>query len=126
MSPRPLHIVSSARPAMQRAQMYRPNGFAPPRLQSTCGRGRAAPFRPAPARMAGDVTRDQFLSWWSLLMMRRCGSARAVAQRFGTTEQTGRNWIDGFACPTGLQVMRAAEWWPDDFASSARAMRRAA
>lgn len=120
MSSRPLHIVSSARPAMQRAQMSHPKAFGP-----VGGRGRVLPLRPMPERSAGDVTRKEFLAWWSGLMLRRCGSARAVAQLFGTTEQTGRNWIDGFACPTGLQVIRAQEWWPGDFTGAGATMRRA-
>ena len=116
MSPRPPHIVALARPALQRAQMSHPNGF---------GGAKVVPFRRS-GRVAGDVTRGEFLAWWSGLLLRRCGSARAVAQRFATTEQTGRNWIDGVACPTGLQVMRAQEWWPGDFAGAAVWMRRAA
>lgn len=123
MPSRTLHTVASARPAMVRAQMSRPNGFA--RLPSAGGRGRAVPLRGAVARAPGDVTKPEFLAWWSGLMLRRCGSARAVADQFKTTEQTGRNWIDGVACPTGLQVMRAMEWWRDDFAAAGPALRSA-
>jgi hypothetical protein len=64
---------------------------------------------------AGPVSRDAFLMFWSGLMLRRCGSAREVAYQFRRTEQTGRNWIDGFACPTGLDVARAYQMWPEDF-----------
>lgn len=121
MSPRPLHIVAQARPAMQRAQMSYPKAFAP-----LGGRGRAVPLRPAPNRVAGDVTRDEFLRFWSGLMLRKCGSAHAITKVFDCTEQTGRNWIDGFACPTGLAVMKAMEYWPDEFARAAARMRGAA
>ena len=84
-----LRLVS-AQPASQPGQMSRPNAFDAP-------------------------SRDAALRFWSGLMMRRCGDYRAVARQFDVTEQTGRNWIDGHAMPTGLAVMRAVEWWPEDF-----------
>lgn len=118
MSLRPLRNIAAARPAMQRAQMPRPKAFAP-----LGGRGRALPLRPV-SRVAGDLTRVEFLTWWSGLMLRRCGSAHEVTKRFDCTEQTGRNWIDGVACPTGLAVMRAFDLWPEDFASAAAWMAR--
>ena len=83
------HLVST-QPALPPVQKSRPNQFD------------------GPSRNAG-------LVFWSGLMMRRCGDYRAVARRFDCTEQTGRNWIDGHAMPTGLAVMRAVEWWPEDF-----------
>lgn len=121
MSPRPLRLVAHARPALQRGQMSRPNVLAK-RFAPADGRGRA-PLRPV-ARVAGDVSRPEFLAWWSGLMLRRCGSAHAVTKAFDCTEQTGRNWIDGVACPTGLAVMRAYDLWPDDFVNAAAWMAR--
>lgn len=121
MSSRPLHIVASARPALLRAQMSHSKAFAP-----VGGRGRVLPLRPVPNRSAGDLTRTEFLTWWSGLMLRRCWSAHEVTKRFDCTEQTGRNWIDGVACPTGLAVMRAFELWPEEFANAAAWMARSA
>lgn len=80
-------------------------------------------YRPQPVR---DIGRDEFLRWWSGLMLRKLGTAHAIARRFDCTEQTGRNWIDGFSCPTGLQVMRAHDWWPDEFGRATGWMRGAA
>ncbi|MGV8987791.1 MAG: hypothetical protein ACOH2H_16075 [Cypionkella sp.] len=104
--------------------MSHPKAFAPLRpLAERGGRGRV--YRVRPAALA-DLSRDDVLLFWSGLMLRQCGSAHAVAMRFDVTEQTGRNWIDGFACPTGLAVMRALEWWPEDFTGAGARMRRAA
>lgn len=80
----------------------------------------------APRPDLAEITRDGFLSWWSGLMLRQLGSAHAIAMQFDCTEQTGRNWIDGFSCPTGLQVMRALDWWPAEFAAAPARMGRAA
>lgn len=124
-SPRPLphrlqhlRVVASnpaARSALRGGQMSRPNGFGAhgfgPRLGT-----RAQP----------ELTRAAFLAWWSGLVLRRCGSAHDIAMRFNCTEQTGRNWMEGASCPTGLQVMRAQGWWPEDFGQAPARMRRAA
>lgn len=122
MSSRPLRSVASARSAIQRAQMSRHSPLAKT-FAPHGGRGRAQPLRVV-RRVAGDVTRVEFLAWWSGLMLRRCGSAHAVTKAFDCTEQTGRNWIDGVACPTGLAVMRAFDLWPEDFAGAAAFMAR--
>lgn len=120
MSSRPLRLVAS-NPALRRLQMSRPSAFGPSAFGSGTfapagGRGRSYVTRPEPRR---ELTRDQFLRWWSGLLLRKLGSARAVAQFFETTEQTGRNWIDGTACPTGLSVMRALRAWPQEFSVGA-------
>lgn len=78
-----------------------------------------------PRAIAPDLSRDDMARFWSGLMMRRCGTAAGVADFFACTEQTGRNWIDGFACPTGRAVMQAVLEWPEDF-GVAPALRRAA
>lgn len=118
MSLRPLRLASSALPAMRARQMSQPKTFVP-RLSS----GRILPFRPlAPP----ELSREDFLHWWSGLMLRKLGTARAIARKFDRTEQTGRNWIDAVACPTGLDVMRAMEFWPDEFAAAPSRMGRAA
>ena len=80
-------------------------------------------MRPVVAR---EVSRAEFVAFWSLLMMRRCGDYRGVAVRFDRTEQTGRNWLDGVACPTGYDVARAQLWWPEDFAALCCDLRRVA
>lgn len=82
-----------------------------PRLSAGCGKmscanGFCLPVQP---------DRAAFLRWWSALIIRRCGSAHDVARLFDVTEQTGRNWIDGVACPTGLAVVHAMALWPEDF-----------
>jgi transposase-like protein len=94
--------------------MSQPKAFVPLRLVQA---RRVAP-------VAREMDRADFLRWWSALMMRRLGTAHAIARRFDCTEQTGRNWLDGFSCPTGLQVMKAFEWWPEDFAGAAAWMQR--
>lgn len=130
MSSRPLLNVASAQSALQRAQMSHPNPLANALAKPFApqgGRGRSVPPRPVITRVPGDVGRDEFLRFWSGLLLRRCGSAREVAYIFRRTEQTGRNWIDGVACPTGLDVARALSLWPGDFAAfSGQAARRAA
>lgn len=91
-------------------QKSRPNGFAP-----VGGRGRGRRLR---GRVVLPVQpgRDAVLVWWSGLLMRHCGSAHDIARLFDVTEQTGRNWLDGAACPTGLAVLHAMLLWPEDFA----------
>lgn len=123
MSPRPRRLIASnptSRPAMRSGQMSHAKAFAPARRVDRSRRslGGSAP-RP-------DLTREAFLSWWSGLMLRQLGTAHQIAKRFDVTEQTGRNWIDGFSCPTGLQVMRAQDWWPEEFTLAPARIRRAA
>lgn len=89
------------------------------------GRGRGVAFRPA--RLAPvTLDRDGFLAWWSGLLMRRCGDVRGIVAVFACTEQTARNWLDGFACPGGAVVDLAARLWADDFAARAAGDRVAA
>ena len=126
MSSRPLRLSLpglSSRPAMRVGQMSQPKAFVPARVPD---RGRAYVRGALPNGARPDLTREAFLAWWSGLMLRRLGSAHAIARRFDVTEQTGRNWVDGFSCPTGLQVMRAQDWWPEDFAQATSRIRRAA
>lgn len=118
MSSRPLRLIAQ-NSATAGGKMYQAKGFAP-----AGGRGRSAGAGRSGPR--AELSRDGFLRWWSGLMLRKLGSARAIARRFDVTEQTGRNWVDGFSCPTGLQVMRAQGWWPEEFALAAPRMRRAA
>lgn len=117
MPSRSLHLASS-QPAMAGIQTSRPNAFAP-----TGGRGRLAPLRPVTRRVPGQVGREEFLAFWAGLMRRRCGSAREVAYTFRRTEQTGRNWLDGAACPTGWDVAKAYSLWPDDFDATLQTLR---
>jgi hypothetical protein len=89
------------------------------------GRGRAEPHRPA--RLAPiEADRAGLLVWWSGLLMRRCGSVRGVVRVFECTEQTARNWFDGFSCPTGVALDLALRLWPADFAARAADARGAA
>lgn len=97
--------------------MSQPKAFAP---LGGRGRGYVRGWAPQP-----ELTREAFLSWWSGLMLRQLGTAHAIARKFDVTEQTGRNWIDGVSCPTGLQVMRAQEWWPAEFVMACAKIRRA-
>lgn len=106
MSQHHLRIVAG-QTALPSPQMSRPKAFGP---------------------VAQPISREGFLRFWSGLMMRRCGDYRGVARVFDRTEQTGRNWIDGVACPTGLDVARAMALWPGEFAGldEARDWREAA
>ena len=108
-SPVLVHSVSSARFVNQMSQA---KAFAPPG-----GRGRSLSARRRVSVAAVQPDRDGFLAFWSGLMLRHCGSAAAVAQVFLVTEQTGRNWIDGFACPTGVAVDQAMALWPHEFSA---------
>ena len=83
------------------------------------------PCRPAPLAPI-EADRAGFLVWWSGLLMRRCGDVRGIVRVFGCTEQTARNWIDGFACPQGHLVDLAQRLWPADFAARADDARVAA
>ena len=93
-------------------QRSHPTAFAP-----IGGRGRAVPDRRSP--VVPMVDRAGFLAFWSGLLMRRLGSVPQIARAFERTEQTARNWIDGYACPNGLDVYRAVMLWPDAFAAPA-------
>lgn len=110
MSPKPPCLVSS-QPSAIPSQKSPPKGFAP-----LGGRGRGRPLRgrivlPEPPE------RDAMLVWWSALLMRHCGSAHEISRLFDVTEQTGRNWLDGVSCPTGLAVLHAMLLWPGEFAA---------
>ena len=120
MSLRPLPSLSAAsgRSALRRGQMSQPKVFGAAAFGAAAFVSARRPLRHGAGfggRPAVDMGRDDVLRFWSGLMLRQCGSAHAVAMRFDVTEQTGRNWINGFACPTGLAVMRAQAWWPDEF-----------
>ena len=111
MTSRPsLHLVSSRQSAPAPRQMSHPRVFAP-----LGGRGRdgRAARRVSVAPVL--LQREGFLWFWSGLMLRRCGSAHAIAMRFDVTEQTGRNWVDGVACPSGWVVYQAQQLWPEEF-----------
>lgn len=109
----PLRLVSSRQSAPVARQMSHPRTFGP-----LAGRGRGA----GPARRVSVspvlVARAGFLAFWLGLMLRRCGGAHAIAMRFDVTEQTGRNWIDGVACPSGWKVFQAQQLWPEEFAAA--------
>ena len=104
------HLVHSVHAARFVNQMSQANGFAP-----AGGRGRSLSARRRVSVAIVHPDRDGFLAFWSGLMLRHLGSAAAVAQVFCVTEQTGRNWIDGFACPTGVAVDQAMQLWPQEF-----------
>lgn len=110
-----VHSVSSARLVNQMSQQ---NAFAP-----QGGRGRKLSARRRVQGALGLPLPDeaQFRAFWSSLMVRRCGCAAGVAQQFGCTEQTGRNWLAGQACPIGHAVWHAMKLWPDEFGIEARA-----
>ena len=109
-----LSLVSSAGSARHMPQKSFATRFAP---QGGRGRDRAAHRRVSVQPVIG--RRDDFLVWWSALMLRRCGSAHQIAMTFDVTEQTGRNWIDAVACPSGWVVFQAQARWPEDFAAVA-------
>lgn len=117
------HVVALPGGSRRLGQMSHPKEFAA-RVVPIGGRGRdLQSMRRVHGWVHGrsELTeRDAFLSFWSGLLLRRLGSARAVAQAFSVTEQTGRNWIDGFACPSGHMVFQAQERWPDDFPTAHR------
>lgn len=129
-------VVVSGQGAAVLPQKSHPKTFAP--LAPCGGRGREGPgrggqrrggrgvarARPALAARVPlpEVERDAFLVFWSRLLMRRLGAVPAIARTFERTEQTARNWIDGTACPNGLDVYRATALWPDDFATRAPRM----
>jgi len=103
--------------------MSHPKVFAP--RAPAGGRGRAVPLRPL--RLAPvEPDRAGLLVWWSGLLMRRCGAVRGIVAVFGCTEQTARNWLDGFSCPTGVALDLALRLWPEEFAARAADARRVA
>ena len=110
-------LVSVAAPRSMpgAGQMSHPSGFAP-----VAGRGRdLRAVRRVHGALPVLAGRDVFLRFWSGLMMRRCGSAHDVSRLFDVTEQTGRNWIDGYTCPSGQCVWQAQQWWPEEFVVAA-------
>jgi len=109
-----LRLVPSDASTSPRRQMSFARQFAP-----AGGRGRGAVAHRRVSVQPVVVQRDDFLVWWSALMLRRCGSAHQIAMTFDVTEQTGRNWIDAVACPSGWVVFQAQRRWPDDFAAAA-------
>lgn len=110
-----VHDRQSARPA---AQMSRQNAFAP-----QGGRGRKLTARRRVQGALGVPMPDEaaFTAFWAGLLLRRCGCAAGVAQVFGVTEQTGRNWLSGHSCPIGHAVWHAMGLWPADFGIASRA-----
>lgn len=111
-------LVHSAHPARDVNQMSRQNAFAP-----QGGRGRKLAARRRVQGALGLPMPDEagFRAFWMGLLARRCGCPAAVAQVFGCTEQTGRNWLSGDARPIGDAVWHAMGLWPDDFGIVARA-----
>ncbi len=118
MSRSPLRLVAVAHPAPARPQMSRSNAFA-----SQEGRGRKLSARRRVQGALGVPMPDEaaFAAFWAGLMLRRCGCAAGVAQVFGCTEQTGRNWLAGVSYPIGHAVWHALQMWPEDFGVLARA-----
>lgn len=108
-----LLLVSSGHPARSVSQKSQPRVFGP-----VGGRGRGAGAARRVSVQPVLAQRDDFLRFWSGLMLRRCGSAHAIAMRFDVTEQTGRNWVDGVACPSGWMVYQAQQLWPEEFPAS--------
>jgi hypothetical protein len=110
-----VHSVGSARFVNQMSQQI---AFAP-----QGGRGRKLSARRRVQGALGVPMPDEvaFRDFWAGLMARRCGCAAGVAQMFGCTEQTGRNWLAGASCPIGHAVWHAMDLWPDDFGIVARA-----
>lgn len=108
-----LSVVSLGQSAPGRGQKSLANGFG--RLAPVGGRGRgaAAARRVSVQPVIGQ--RDDFMVWWSALLLRRCGSAHAIARTFDVTDQTGQNWINATACPSGWMVFQAQGWWPEEF-----------
>lgn len=106
-------LVHAADPAPCVNQMSRQKAFAP-----QDGRGRKlSARRRVQARLGHPVAQPEaFLPFWMGLLKRRCGCHAGVAQEFGCTEQTGRNWLAGDACPIGHHVWHAMQRWPEDFA----------
>ncbi len=105
-----LHLVSSRQSAPALRQKSHPTTFAP-----LGGRGRGAGAARRVAVSPVLLHRAGFLAFWSGLMLRRCGGAHEIAMQFDVTEQTGRNWIDGVACPSGWMVFQAQQLWPEEF-----------
>ena len=79
------------------------------------GRGRGAAAHRRVSVHPAMAMRPNFQVWWSALVMRKCGSANAVARKFEVTDMTGLNWLNGDTCPEGWAVFRAQQWWPEEF-----------
>lgn len=107
-------LVHSAETARPSGQMSRQKAFAP-----EGGRGRKlSARRRVQARLGHPVAQPEvFATFWANLLTRKCGCAAGVAQEFGCTEQTGRNWLAGTSCPIGHQVWHAMQRWPDAFSA---------
>lgn len=99
-SPISLAVVRNLRP--KAGQKSQANAFGGPR------RVRVIPV----------VDKAEFMAWWAGVMRRKCGAcAVEISRTFSVTEQTGRNWLDGFACPMGQYVDLAQNLWPEEFAA---------
>lgn len=109
----PLKLVSSRQSAANPLQKSLANGFG--RIAPSDGRGRGAGAARRVSVQPVLAQRDDFMIWWSALMLRRCGSAHAVARQFDVTDQTGQNWINAVACPSGWAVYQAQSLWPQEF-----------
>lgn len=78
----------------------------------------AIPMTGRAVRVLPVVDKAEFVGWWAGLMRRRLGGdAVAISRTFEVTEQTGRNWLAGFSCPTGPAVDLAMQLWSEDFAA---------
>ncbi len=110
--------MQSGHAARLHTQKSHQKAFAP-----VGGRGRKLTARRRVQGALGVPMPDEagFRAFWMALLARRCGCAAGVAQMFGVTEQTGRNWMAGTACPIGHAVWHAMGLWPDDFGIVARA-----
>ena len=111
----PLKLVSSGQSAPASAQKSLANVFG---RCSAQGRGRGAGAARRVSVQPVIRQRDDFMIWWSALMLRRCGSAHSVARQFDVTDQTGQNWINAVACPSGWMVYRAQVLWPEEFSGA--------
>lgn len=122
--PRSALSLIHSQSAPPRRKMSHPNAFA-----LLGGRGRQVVLRQG-GRMVRRVVlprldRAEAILWWQKLICARCRSVRSCAETFGCTEQTARNWMAGFSCPTGDAVMLAALIWPDAMAALAQRYRAA-
>ena len=91
------------------------NGFGRGQLAPVGGRGRGHAAHRRVSVNPAMTQRPNFQVWWSALVMRKCGSANAVARKFEVTDMTGLNWLNGDTCPEGWAVFRAQQWWPEEF-----------
>ncbi|MDP1872118.1 MAG: hypothetical protein Q8K61_10910 [Gallionella sp.] len=110
---RAFFVVASNHFAASRTQKSLANGFGS--LARAGGRGRGADAARRVSVQPVIARKPDFLVWWSALMLRRCGSAHAIAKQFDVTDQTGQNWINADACPSGWVVYQAQRFWPEEF-----------